>query len=1071
MSAEHDVIKKLIEHIDTAVTKHSVSNRHVATVLEYLLNNLSEVDLEKLTRFFLRKDKDDSTNFLVKFLKGAEFGEYYSINEIGEAILRSLKLGNFGISELGAAIFSSLKLGQYGITEAGVATLSKVFANIFQSSSFSTGALGNGFTIKVKEDGNSYIEVDELFVRKIMTVLKLIIQELKHVGGQIILTPASMECSRVEEFGSYYRCYFNQEDQSGKEINNQFEVGDQARRQTFNVKVGVNENFKNEYYWRLVVAVGEDYIDLSKSDCDAGSTVPQAGDEIVQLGNRNSLNRQGAIVLAAHGEGSPYLKIYTGINSYNLAGKEKVTLSPSIVDIIADNIRFSTGESVKDYIEGMMQDTWVEGKIYNAGTTLPFANCLVKAKNQTTSPPFQLLADDDGNYLVDAATGNYIVYCNAQGKPVLTPDWLIIQDNNDLIDEVKTYTDSLFSITKEEIASKVSQETYAVDKEGMLTRLSSAESSITQQAESIELRVTKTEYETGLSDTERANKAYAEAQALLAEVQAKAYADGVVSSSEAAVTAAYKLYTDAAKQAAIVAADAAADGKITESESILTAAYTAAANAAKQAAIVTSNAYADGVVDEEEKRAIADATAKANAAQTAAQNYATAQANLAKTTAEAYADGIVTEEEKRAIADATAKANAAKDAAIASAAKDATDKANGAISSSKTYTDAQILLTDSKIDLKVSKTEMAAYADWEEGKVYNYPNMVYFANVLFQAQNTTTLPPYRLLGASNGNYLKNATTGDYIAVCNSQGKAVVNAGWKAIIDNNEIIQEGKTYTDAQILLTDNKIALKVSQADYLVDKAGQELEAAKLRATGIDIELKKVTLTANTFLIQDNSGNPIAIFEIGTDGKPRLKANCINANELVTNRSICTDSDGNIVSAMNREGDGAYRCYHSNGKVQLEFVPSKDNGYIASYNSTGLLNWKIGAGAQFLTSSIDSYHEIYLYETDSVGSTIQNIHSLVGVKYKRFAASQGSTNAAYQGVTMLGTYPDNTLPANITTAMKIKNGYYTWQGPPMQHPSTTDRDKFMYMRTIVQYMNGYVVSEFDLIYDYTGIEV
>ena len=39
-----------------------------------------------------------------------------------------------------------------------------------------------------------------------------------------------------------------------------------------------------KYYWRLVTAVGDDYIDLSKTDCDTGSDLPESGDDICSSG-------------------------------------------------------------------------------------------------------------------------------------------------------------------------------------------------------------------------------------------------------------------------------------------------------------------------------------------------------------------------------------------------------------------------------------------------------------------------------------------------------------------------------------------------------------------------------------------------------------------------------------------------------------------------------------------------------------------------------------------------------------------------------------------------------------------
>ena len=255
---------------------------------------------------FLRKDREDQTNFLLKLLGG-------------------------------------------------------IITNNIESEGFTTGALGAGFTLKIDENGRSYLEVDYALFRRSATFIELLIQSLRHVGGQIMLTPASMHCIRVEEQADSYRCYFESTD-GDRTIANEFVVGDQARSQTFNIKEGVHENVKNTYYWRLVTAVGDDYIDLSKTDCDAGSGVPSEGDDIVQLGNRTDAERQAAIILSSYGNDAPYFKLYRGINSYDLTGKEFVSFSRSEVMVIADSIRLSTGETVKDYIDGKLGSLQIGGR-------------------------------------------------------------------------------------------------------------------------------------------------------------------------------------------------------------------------------------------------------------------------------------------------------------------------------------------------------------------------------------------------------------------------------------------------------------------------------------------------------------------------------------------------------------------------------------------------------------------------------------------------------------------------------------------------------------------------------------
>lgn len=416
---EEGTLERMQNKIDAIVSGNSVN--HAGGTIVNLQGN------------YLKKDTEDAATALISFLKGllygnykpgesggalkedgsAEFdsatirkglniGEFSSINRLGDAVLNSISLhnlfqiGNFSsgesggqISDDGAAELASLllrgalEIGKYSagksgakIGEDGAAELLSVLvrglvtAKGIQSPGFSTGALGTGLCLKMDENGDSYIEVDRMLVRKVAEFIQLVIQEIKHVGGQIVLTPASMKCILVEDTGSAYRCYFEATD-GEKTVENQFVAGDQARAQTFNVKEGVNENVKNTYYWRLVTGVGDNYIDLSKTDCDAGSTVPAAGDEIVQLGNRNDVARQAAIILSAYGNDAPYFKMYRGINSYKLEGKEFVNLSREDVMIISDNIKLSTGETVKEYINGAVGNVQskvdeVSGKVEDA---------------------------------------------------------------------------------------------------------------------------------------------------------------------------------------------------------------------------------------------------------------------------------------------------------------------------------------------------------------------------------------------------------------------------------------------------------------------------------------------------------------------------------------------------------------------------------------------------------------------------------------------------------------------------------------------------------------------------------
>lgn len=187
---------------------------------------------------------------------------------------------------------------------------------------FKSGTLGSGASMYKDEDGNTYMESDYLTIRKKAMFTTITVKELKHVGGELILSPAAMICSKVEELADGYKCYFNRKDSEGRKIFNEFEVGDQARCQTFTLE-------DNTYYWRLVTAIGTDFIVLSKTDCDANSDIPKEGDNISLLGNRTDASRQKAIILSAYGPDAPSYKQYKGINSYAMEDKEVTTLSPN----------------------------------------------------------------------------------------------------------------------------------------------------------------------------------------------------------------------------------------------------------------------------------------------------------------------------------------------------------------------------------------------------------------------------------------------------------------------------------------------------------------------------------------------------------------------------------------------------------------------------------------------------------------------------------------------------------------------------------------------------------------------
>lgn len=211
---------------------------------------------------------------------------------------------------------------------------------------------GEGGKVEILDNNSAKLTIEYLEVTKKASFTSLEIQEKTHAGGQILVTPAAINCGEVEEFDNYYRCYFQTKGTDGDEIFNQFAVGDQAICQTYNA-------WESRYYWRKVVGVGEDYIDLSKveGEYDEDSDAPMAGDKIIQLGNQTDTTRQNAIVIAAYGDGSPYIIQYKGINSFEITDDKIVTKLSSTENIFTGRVHMELGSTISEDIIGNLNET------------------------------------------------------------------------------------------------------------------------------------------------------------------------------------------------------------------------------------------------------------------------------------------------------------------------------------------------------------------------------------------------------------------------------------------------------------------------------------------------------------------------------------------------------------------------------------------------------------------------------------------------------------------------------------------------------------------------------------------
>ena len=234
------------------------------------------------------------------------------------------------------------------------------------------------------------ISVETLTVTKAAHFFSLMIDEIKSVGGQIILTPANATIDKVTTVNDNFKCYWKATD-GEKKIYNQFAQNDQVVCQTFNASVGTSSNVANTYYWRLCTEVGTEIIDnvlynyilLSATDKDSLSTAnPAKGDKIVQLGNRTDITRQSAIILSAYNSKfldaelvAPSIVQYKGVKDYHLETHRLSVISAGFNEFTG-NFKVSTGQSVEDYIKDNVYqgENNIDIKVYSADGNLTLIN-------------------------------------------------------------------------------------------------------------------------------------------------------------------------------------------------------------------------------------------------------------------------------------------------------------------------------------------------------------------------------------------------------------------------------------------------------------------------------------------------------------------------------------------------------------------------------------------------------------------------------------------------------------------------------------------------------------------------
>lgn len=276
---------------------------------------------------------------------------------------------------------------------------------------------------------------------------ELIIDKIKSSGGSVLFTPADgFDVDKVEYFTTevtlssgekstdnttvtkmYYKLFWRCDDER-KSRKNMWLPGDQAICYSFNqASTGTTQNVNNKYYWSLVTEVSSSPVDVdlygdgktykcnyivisaNRSEYD-GNVNPEPGDSIAMLGSRNSdTKRQSAIYISSYssldpGIEAPFIAQYQGITDFSLGDHRKSYFGASGSEFIG-NFRVSTGDSLEDYINGILSDGQFEVssptfifKSTSEKPDRPTSTSNIPAGWSTTIPVFNTVASLDFVY-------------------------------------------------------------------------------------------------------------------------------------------------------------------------------------------------------------------------------------------------------------------------------------------------------------------------------------------------------------------------------------------------------------------------------------------------------------------------------------------------------------------------------------------------------------------------------------------------------------------------------------------------------------------------------------------------
>ena len=712
-----------------------------------------------------------------------------------------------------------------------------IVKDYISSESFVSGFGGEGMKIYKAVTGDWNMEIDNLTVRKIFSVFELVVQKITYQGGMIIRSAAGGKLTKVIDGGSYWRCEHDSTDD--------FVQDDQIICQAFT-------GTETKRYWRLVTSAGAGYFNLSKVDCEEGSGIPETGDNVAVLGNRTNTARQKAQIDCAVGDSAPYRDDYDGINSYSLVNRLITRtgnlngITDAVFGVLTGSGLYGTnvylkgtfvlhsGKKIEEAIDDVKND--LNGRITDVETNFEIREGQISSKIKEVNIAVSNAKQSETN-----ASGS----ASSASSSATTAG---VSANN----AAKSATDAQGAATN---AGKILEE------------VTLKESSITQTAGEISTKVTevnKKVTEANIAATNAKNSATsASGSAGTASGKAGEAANSAANAKQSADNAAKVLEDVTLKESSITQTAGNITLQVTEVTKKVVEANTAATTALTKAAEASTSA---GTASTKAGEASTSATNAKNSASTASTKAgeASTSATNAKNSADSAAAKLTAISQKESSINQTASS-------ITLQVKEVTTKANEAASSATTATIKAGEAASSATNAAKSATDAKALLDNVDGK--------YVAKTVYDSE-IKVLSDSIALKVSQSSF-------------NALGARVSNAESTISQHTNQISLKasqtdltalGARVSSAEAKITSEAINLIVkSQTENIANSATSALQN-RIIETGIDITNKCVTVKADTFRVQDTLGNEIAVFKTNAAGKPILRAENIDVDNLTAKK-------------------------------------------------------------------------------------------------------------------------------------------------------------------------------------------